>query len=76
MQKARHWLYDHCYILPGERVLERMAASAQDNVLVALKGGIETAVGADLTKHWVTRLSGPSASAGEALLEWLRAPAQ
>ena len=76
MQQARRWLYDRCYTLPGERVLERMAARAQDYVLVELKAGIEKAIGTDLTSDWMARLSGPGPIAGEALLDWLRTPAQ
>ncbi len=67
MQQARRWLYDRCYTLPGERVLERMAARAQDYVLVELKAGIEKAIGTDLTSDWMARLSGPGPIAGEAL---------
>lgn len=49
IRQARRWLYDRSYVLPGERLLERLAAAAQDHVLEGLRSEIEAAVGAELT---------------------------
>ncbi|MFY7837978.1 MAG: DUF4158 domain-containing protein [Novosphingobium sp.] len=72
VRQARRWLYDRSYILPGERLLERMAAIAQDYVLDGLKSEIEGAVGAEIAPSWAASLSGakPNGS-GVSMLDWL-----
>lgn len=73
---ARRWLYDRSFLIPGDRSLEPMAARAQDHVLGELKAAIETGAGGDTAAGWAARLSGNGPDAGEALLDWLRAPAK
>lgn len=77
VRQARRWLYDRSYVLPGERLLERMAATAQDYVLDGLKSEIEGAVGAEIAASWAASLSGAGPNGGGvSLLDWLRAPTQ
>ena len=52
IRQARRWLYDRSYVLPGARLLERLAAAAQDHALEGLRSEIEAAVGAELTGSW------------------------
>jgi hypothetical protein len=74
---ARRWLYDRSFLIPGDRSLETMAARAQDHVLGELKAAIETGVGSEIAGGRVTKLTGdgPNTS-GDALLDWLQAPAK
>ena len=73
---ARRWLYDRSFLIPGDRSLETMAARAQDHILGELKVAIEASVGSEIAAGWAAKLSGNGPNAGEALLDWLRAPAK
>lgn len=48
---ARRWLYDHSFLIPGDRNPEMMAARAQDHVLGELKAAIEPAWAAPSQRH-------------------------
>jgi hypothetical protein len=73
---ARRWLYDRSFLISGDRSLETMAVRAQDHVLGQLKAAIEAGVGSEIAAGWAAKLSGNGPNAGEALLDWLRAPAR
>jgi TnpA family transposase len=74
VRDARLWLYDHGYLLPGQRPLEKLAAAAQLFALNHLKGAITKAVATVKPASWASELAANGPNPGEALLDWLRGP--
>ena len=69
---ARLWLYDHGYMLPRQRALERLAAEAQTHALKRLRQAIVDQIHPVKTTSWASELAGAGPNAGESLLDWLR----
>lgn len=74
VRDARLWLYDHGYILPGQRPLEKLAAAAQTIALTQLKAAITKKLHPVTPTTWASELAGVGPNAGEPLLDWLRGP--
>ncbi|MEP6869189.1 MAG: Tn3 family transposase [Novosphingobium sp.] len=74
VRDARLWFYDHGYMLPGQRPLEKLAAAAQTFALNQLKTSITTAVDPVKPTSWASKLAAVGPNSGEPLLDWLRGP--
>lgn len=74
VRDVRLWLYDHGYMLPGLRPLEKLAAAAQLFALNQLKGSITKAVEPVKPASWASQLAANGPNPGESLLDWLRGP--
>jgi hypothetical protein len=74
VRDARLWLYDHGYMLPGQRPLEKLAAAAQTFALIQLKAAITRQLHPLKPTTWASELAGAGPNAGESLFDWLRGP--
>ncbi len=72
IRDARLWLYDHGYMLPRQRTLERLAAAAQTHALNRLKQDIVDQIHPVKPTNWASELAGVGPNEGESLLDWLR----
>jgi hypothetical protein len=74
VRDARLWLYDHGYMLPGQRPLEKLAATAQIFALTQLKTAITKQLHPVEPTTWASELAGVGPNPGEPLLDWLGGP--
>jgi TnpA family transposase len=74
IQSAMTWIYDHNYALPGQSQLDDLVRAAEIHVAARLQASIRTAVGAETSDMWITRLTATGPNPGQSLLDWLRAP--
>ncbi|MEQ1515900.1 MAG: Tn3 family transposase [Usitatibacteraceae bacterium] len=74
VRDVRLWLYDHGYMLPGLRPLEKLAAAAQLFALNQLKASITKVVEPVKPASWTSQLAANGPNPGESLLDWLRGP--
>ena len=71
---ARVWLYEHGYVLPGDKRVTLIVRAALRDAERALCRRIAAQFGAETVASWVKKLSGRKDGEAETLLEWLRGP--
>ena len=70
---ARIWLYEHGYVLPGDKRVTMLVRGALRHAEVALSRRITRQSGTETIANWVTKLIAPREGEGGTVLEWLRA---
>jgi TnpA family transposase len=71
---ARVWLYEHSYVLPGDRRVADVVRAALRHAEQVLSRQIIAQFTTETTANWVTRLTALREGEAVSLLEWLRNP--
>ena len=71
---ARVWLYEHGYVLPGDRRVANVVRAALRHAEQTLSQHITAQFTTETTANWVKRLTALREDEAVSLLEWLRDP--
>ena len=72
VRTARVWLYEHGYVLPGDKRITLLARRAQRHVEAALSRRIAGQFSTETVAKWVATLTAPREGGAATVLEWLR----
>jgi TnpA family transposase len=72
IRAARVWLYEHGYVLPGDKRITLLVRGALRHAEVALSRRIAAQFSAEAVANWVKNLTAPREGEAGTVLEWLR----
>ena len=74
IRMARVWLYEHGYVLPGDRRVRLVVGAALRRAEQALCRRIATQFNSKTVAAWIKKLMAPKEGTAMTVLEWLRDP--